>query len=434
MRLEISPSKKLTGEIGVPGDKSISHRAIMTASLSDGECYIKNLLGSEDCLRTVECFRAMGIEIEKASFPGETTKTSFAVKGKGPDGLCAPKDILYVGNSGTTIRLLLGILSGRAFHATLTGDESIKKRPMLRVVEPLRLMGASIHGRENGNFVPIEIKGGGLKAVSYDLPVASAQIKSCLMYAALSAEGITAIKEPAASRDHTERMFEYFDIPFRKDGNTVSIGKFSSIRAKNLDIPGDISSAAFFMAAASVIPESRLLIRNVGLNPSRTGIIDVLLEMGADIEVQNETVICAEPRGDILIKSGKLNGIELSGGIIPRIIDEIPVIAVAAAKASGTTTIRDAKELRVKESDRIRTVASELQKLGVKVEELEDGLIIHGGSKFKGAICDSHGDHRIAMALAVAGLAAEDEVVIEDTDCIETSFPGFEKVVKGLAS
>jgi 3-phosphoshikimate 1-carboxyvinyltransferase len=253
------------------------------------------------------------------------------------------------------------------------------------------------------------------------------------MFAALFAEGITRIMEPAASRDHTERMFEYFDIPFNKEGNTLSIGKFSSIPAKDIDIPGDISSAAFFMAAAAIIPGSKLLIRNVGLNPSRTGIIDVLHRMGADIEIQNEVVLCGEPRGDILVKSGKLKAIELSGNIIPRIIDEIPIIAVAAAKASGTTTIKDAKELRVKESDRIKTVATELQKLGVKVEELEDGLVIHGSSKFKGAVCDSHGDHRIAMSLAIAGLSAEDEIIIEDTDCIETSFPGFEKVIKGLS-
>ncbi|MCX5749607.1 MAG: 3-phosphoshikimate 1-carboxyvinyltransferase [Candidatus Saganbacteria bacterium] len=429
MQLEMSPAKSIRGKISVPADKSISHRSIMLSALSDGKCLIENFLEAEDCMRTVECFRTMGIGITK----DKDLNNAYIVDGKGMSGLSVPKDILYAGNSGTAIRLILGILAGQPFQAMITGDESIKKRPMLRVVEPLRNMGARITGRENGNFAPLEIKGGNLRSIDYVLPVASAQIKSSLMLASLFAEGVTRITEPAASRDHTERMFGHFGIPFTKKENTIHIGKVQNIRPASVWIPGDISSAAFFIVAALIVPGSEVLIKNVGLNPTRTGIIDVLHRMGAKIEIQNETILSGEPRGDIIARSSDLEAVDLSGNIIPRIIDEIPVIAVAAAFAEGVTTISDARELRVKESHRIAALSGELKKLGIKVEEKEDGLIIQGKNKIKGALCYSHGDHRIAMSLAIAALAAEDDVVIEDTDCIATSFPGFEKLLKGLS-
>jgi 3-phosphoshikimate 1-carboxyvinyltransferase len=429
MDLDIAPVNKLAGEIEAPADKSISHRAVMLGALSDGETIVENFLASEDCLHTIECFRAMGIEIKQKD---ENEKTFLVINGKGLHGLTSTKDILYVGNSGTAIRLMLGILAGSNFASTITGDESIKKRPMLRVVDPLRKMGATIHGRENGNFAPIEIKGEALHSIEYNMPVASAQVKSALMFAALFAEGTTKITEPALSRDHTEKMFEHFGIPFAKGNNVLSVPKCNKILPTTVNIPGDISSASFFIVAGAIIPNSNILIRNIGLNPTRTGIIDVMHRMGADMEIQNETLLSGELRGDILVKSSKLKGIDLSGSIIPRIIDEIPIIAVAACVAQGQTTISDAGELRVKESDRIKTMAEELRKLGAIIEEKEDGMVIQGGTSFKGAICDSHNDHRCAMSLAIAGLAAKDDVLIENTECIATSFPGFISLLKKL--
>lgn len=429
MQLEITPVKGLNGEITVPADKSISHRAVMIAGLCEGRSKIENFLMSEDCLRTVECFASLGIEIEKFH-DGEMD--CLYVKGKGVRGLSSPNDILYVGNSGTTIRLILGILSGQEFLSTITGDESIKKRPMLRVVEPLRQMGATIHGREGGNFAPIEIKGSRLNPIEYSLPVASAQAKSCLMLAGLFAEGMTRITEPSASRDHTERMFEHFGIEFSKSENTVSVFMCDKIEPTVISIPGDISSAAFFMVAGTIIPNSKITIKNVGLNPTRTGIIDVLHRMGANIEIENETMISKEPRGDITVRSSNLKGIELSGTIIPRIIDELPIIAVAASVAQGETVISDAKELRVKESDRIKTISTELKRLGAKIKEKDDGMIINGGTSFKGAVCESYGDHRVAMSLAIAGLMSKGGVTIGDAQCIETSFPGFEALLQKL--
>ncbi len=418
MDLKIIPCRKISGEIAVPADKSISHRAIMLSSLSDGACNISNLLESDDCLRTVECFRAMGVPIEKK-------KDSYLVHGRGLKGLSAPRDILYVGNSGTSIRLLLGILAGQDFVSTITGDDSIKQRPMKRVVAPLRMMGANIRGKDDGNFAPLEIKGSALSAIEYDLPVASAQIKSALMLASLFASGHTRITEPAASRDHTERMFSCFGISYSKEGNTISMAAPRHIDPMDISIPGDISSAAFFIVAALIVPGSSLIIKDVGLNPTRTGLLDVLLSMGARISIQDKRELFGEPRGDIRAEHSSLRGVNIGGDMIPRIIDEIPVLGVAAAYASGTTTISDAQELKVKESDRINTTAAELRKMGVSVEDKEDGFIIEGGRTLKGAVTDSHGDHRIAMSLAVAALAAEGGTSVQNCDCINTSFPGF---------
>lgn len=426
MDLKVLPCKKVSGEIYVPADKSISHRAVMISSLSEGACNISNLLESDDCLRTVECFRAMGVPIEKNS------AGAYLIRGRGLKGLKVPRDILYVGNSGTSIRLLVGILAGQDFTATITGDESIKQRPMKRVVEPLRKMGAAIRGRDDGNFAPLEVKGSVLSPIDYAIPVASAQVKSCLMLAALFADGATKLTEPAASRDHTERMFSYFDIPFSKDGNVISLASPGAIKPRDLSIPGDISSAAFFIVAALIVPGSALLIKDVGLNPTRTGIIDVLCKMGGQIEIRNKKELFGEPRGDIFVKNSSLSGIEVSGDMIPRMIDEVPAFAVAAAFARGTTVISDAQELKVKESDRIKTTAGELKKMGAHIEEKEDGLVIEGGHPLKGAVCESHGDHRIAMSLAVAALASEGETTVLDCDCIGTSFPGFYTILKDI--
>ncbi|KPJ66737.1 3-phosphoshikimate 1-carboxyvinyltransferase, partial [candidate division WOR-1 bacterium DG_54_3] len=327
-------------------------------------------------------------------------------------------ETLNVGNSGTTIRLMAGILSGQPFTTQITGDESIQRRPMRRIVDPLREMGASIEGRVEGNniYAPLKISGGELSPLEYELPVASAQVKSAILLAGLFARGETMVIEKNPARDHTERMLS------------------REFCGADIDIPGDLSSASFFMVAALLIPNSELLVRKVGVNPTRTGIIDVLHRMGADLQVKDEEIISDEPRANILVRSSKLKGIKISGEIIPRIIDEIPIIAVAATQAEGTTEIRGAEELRIKESDRISTISSELKKMGAVVKELEDGMVIKGPSALKGATVKSYGDHRVAMALAMAGLIAEGETIIEDTACIETSFPGFEKILNQIKS
>ena len=335
-----------------------------------------------------------------------------------------------MGNSGTTIRLMTGILSGQTFISKITGDKSIQRRPMRRIVDPLRQMGADIEGRVEGDniYAPLKILGGVLSPIEYELPVASAQVKSAVLLAGLFAEGETAVIEKNASRDHTERMLAYFGAKIR--GSHVWGNKEFS--GAEIDIPGDLSSAAFFMVAALLVPKSDLLIRDAGVNPTRTGIIDILHRMGARLEVQGERIVSEEPRADILISGSKLKAIKISGEIIPRIIDEIPIIAVAATQAEGLTEIRGARELRVKESDRIATISSELKKMGANIEELEDGMFIVGPTKLKGAAVKSYGDHRVAMAMAVAALIADGETVIEDTDCIDTSFPGFESILRSV--
>lgn len=422
--LTIKPAEKIKAEIHVPGDKSISHRAVMIGALANGETKINGFLPSADCLATVNCFRNLGIEIIDNG-------KQLLVKGKGLKGLQPPKEILNVGNSGTTIRLLTGILSGQSFISKITGDDSIQKRPMRRIVSPLREMGASIEGRVEGDniYAPLKISGGGLSPIEYGLPVASAQVKSAILLAGLFANGNTVVVEKNPARDHTERMLSYFGANIKVSGLRSAVSGLKEFNSAEIDIPGDISSASFFMVAALLVPDSELLIRNVGVNPTRNGIIEVLHRMGADLQVMDEKIISEEPRANILVKTSKLKGIRISGEIIPRIIDEIPIIAVAAAHAEGVTEIRGAAELRVKESDRITTVSAELKKLGAKIEQLEDGMIIKGPTKLKGANLRSYGDHRIAMAMAVAGLAAEGETLIKDTDCIETSFPGFERLL-----
>ena len=408
----------LKGEFYPPGDKSISHRAIMLASLAEGKTKLTNFCSGEDTLGTVQAFQALGIEIDK-------NETNCTVFGKGLHGLREPDNILDVGNSGTTVRLMTGLLSGQNFFSTITGYDSLRTRPMKRITDPLRDMGANIDGRGNANFVPLSIRGGALSPIRYELPVASAQVKSALLLAGLYAEGITEITEPLPSRDHTERMLSAMGAKIQKDKTTVRVTGFPKLNPFSLQIPGDISSAAFFIVGATLIPNSNIVIRQAGINPLRTGILEILKQMGANIEIINIKEECGELTADIVVQSASLKGVNIAGEIIPRTIDEIPILAVAAAHADGTTTIRNAKELRVKETDRIAAVVKGLKKFGVKVEELSDGMAITGPNDLQGASVVSYGDHRIAMAFIIAGLTASAQTTVEDTEPIETSFPQF---------
>ncbi len=417
---------QLKGTIRVPGDKSISHRAVMLGAIAKGKTRVYGLLTGDDCLNTIECFRKMGVEIRRDGDYVEVDGTGFA-------GLQEPVDILDVGNSGTTIRLMLGILAGAPFHTCLIGDASIAKRPMDRVAVPLRQMGARIDGRKDGSFAPISIRGGGIEGIDYVSPVASAQVKSAILLAGLHAEGVTTVTEPQSSRNHTERMLKAFGGQVEVDGLTTSIRGKQDLQGTTIHVPGDISSAAFFLVAGAIVPNSELTIQNVGINPTRTGIIDVLKEMGADIieETASDEI---EPAADITIKSSNLKGIEIGGNIIPRLIDEIPIIALAATQAEGRTIIKDAAELKVKETNRIDTVVQELKKMGARIEPTDDGMIIHGGTKLHPARVDSHGDHRIGMMLAIASCLAEGETVIENSEAISISYPNFFQHLKELKS
>jgi 3-phosphoshikimate 1-carboxyvinyltransferase len=428
--LVIDPSKGLTGELTPPGDKSLSHRAVMFSAIAEGKTEITGFLPGEDTLNTAKAVRMLGITIEENG-PGALT-----VHGRGLDGLSEPSGVLDLGNSGTGMRLLAGLLAGQDFYTVLTGDQYLVKRPMGRIVEPLRAMGAFIDGRSGGKFAPLSIRGAGknAKTLSFRSPIASAQVKSAVILCSLYADGVTTITEPHKSRDHTERMLRFFGAAVKEEGLLVSVKGKQPLRARGtLEIPADISSAAFFMVAACIVPGSDILIRNVGVNPTRTGVIDVLTSMGADISLLSPRDQAGEPVSDIRVRYRRLRATTVQGDSIPRAIDEIPVIAVAAATASGKTIIKDAGELRVKESDRITTIATELQKMGADVRELSDGLEITGSERLKGTTCESHGDHRIAMSLAVAGLAATGQTIVRDAEWIETSFPGFERMLRQSA-
>jgi 3-phosphoshikimate 1-carboxyvinyltransferase len=421
--LTIHPAGPFKGALSVPGDKSITHRAIMLSALANGETRITGYCPGEDCLNTARAFRAMGIQIEESD-------AALHVYGKGQWGLTEPENPLDCGNSGTGIRLLTGLLAGQDFFTVLTGDDSIRRRPMGRVVKPIRTMGAAISGRKGGELAPLAVTGSRLRGITYASPVASAQVKSALLFAALSAEGLTRITEPRPSRDHTERLFKFLGIPIRQEGTTVEIEGRPSMgwsSQDELQIPGDLSSAAFFLVGASIIPGSDVTITNVGVNPTRIGVLDVLTDMGADIHLHNTREQAGEPVADLRICASRLHGIRIGRECIPQTIDEFPILCVAAAVADGETVISGAEELRVKESDRIATMATELKKMGVAIEETPDGLIIHGtaGRTLRGASCTSYGDHRVAMSLAMAGLVADAPTTIDNTDCIETSFPRF---------
>ncbi len=414
----VTKAKRLRGEVSVPGDKSISHRAVMLGAIAEGVTEISGFLTGADCLSTIDCFRKLGIRIDRE---GEHVK----VYGEGLYGLKEPEDVLDVGNSGTTIRLISGILSGQPFTSTLTGDASIRRRPMKRVLHPLSEMGARILGRDNQNKAPFSLQGGDLQAVRYQTPVASAQIKSAILLAGLYAPGKTTVIEPEKSRNHTEVMLQGFGAKVTESQNSSVVEGLPVLEAQKITIPGDISSAAFFIVAALIVPDSELVITNVGINQTRTGILDVLWQMGADISVLNERETSGEKVGDLLVKSSPLKGVSFGGDIIPRLVDEIPVLAVAAALAEGTTTITNAEELKVKESNRLETITTELKKMGANITETADGLIIKGPVRLTGAVCKSHHDHRIAMACAVAGLVADKETMINEPECVDISFPEF---------
>lgn len=426
MELVLEKINKIKGNIFVPGDKSISHRSLILGSISRGETRVYNLLNSLDCLRTLECMQSLGVKIELDE------DNSVNIKGKGLYGLQEPKAILDVGNSGTTIRLLAGLLSGQNFYSVLNGDNSIRKRPMKRVVQPLRLMGADIWGREDGHFAPLSIKGSKLNSFQYTLPVASAQVKSALLLAGLYATGKTAISEPLSTRDHTERMLETMQADIKISPPEVKIKGGIELRSTDIFIPGDISSAAYFIAAASILRDSQIIIKQVGVNPTRTGIFEILKKMGTKIDILDYQIKSNEPRADLKIEYSELKGIEIKEEMVPLLIDELPLIAVVATQAQGKTVVSGARELRVKESDRIKAIVSELKKMGADIEEEEDGFIINGPTRLQGAVCESYNDHRIAMSLAVAALLAEGKTVIRNSECIDISFPGFEKTLQNL--
>ncbi|MCL6477527.1 MAG: 3-phosphoshikimate 1-carboxyvinyltransferase [Peptococcaceae bacterium] len=422
----ITGARGLRGTITVPGDKSISHRAVMLGAIAEGETLVENFLTGADCMATMKCFQAMGVP-----FAGPD-RGRLKIYGRGLHGLREPAGILDAENSGTTMRLITGILSGQPFFSVITGDKSLLNRPMGRVVNPLTKMGAAITGRNENTLAPLAIKGGRLKAIDYNSPVASAQIKSAVLLAGLYADGRTFVAEPSKSRDHTERMLKYFGAEVEVTGNRVGVSGGCALKGANIIVPGDISSAAFFLVAASVVPDSDITIRGVGTNPTRDGIIEALLKMGADIKVFNTREVNNEPVSDIRARSAGLRGTVISGDLIPRLIDEIPVLAVAASVAEGETVVRDAAELKVKESNRIAAVVGELRKFGVDIAELEDGFVVRPGNRLTGAAVDPRQDHRIAMAMSVAGLVAEGETVIHQADCVKISFPGFYDVLKSL--
>lgn len=426
MELVLEKINKLRGNIYVPGDKSISHRSLILGSIAQGETRIYNFLNSLDCLKTLECMQALGVKIEL----GE--ENSVKIKGKGLYGLQEAKSILDVGNSGTTIRLLAGLLSGQSFYSVLSGDDSIRRRPMKRVIEPLRLMGADIWGRKDGQFAPLSVRGNKLNPLHYTLPVASAQVKTALLLAGLYTIGETVIKEPLSTRDHTERMLEIMRADIKISSPEIKVMGGKELRGTDIFIPGDISSAAYFIAATSMLRDSQIIIKQVGVNPTRTGIIEILKKMRTKIDILNYQIKSNEPQADLMIEYSKLKGVEIKKENVPFLIDELPLIAVVATQAQGKTVVSGARELRVKETDRIKAIVSELKKMGADIEEREDGFAVNGPTRLQGAVCESYNDHRIAMSLAVAALLAEGKTVIKNSECIDISFPGFEKTLQKL--
>ncbi len=425
MEMKLQKTNKIEGIIEVPADKSITHRAVMLSSIATGKSVITNYLPSDDCLRTIEAFRQMGADIK-------TGKDVLHIEGAGMR-LQKPQNDIYCGNSGTTTRIMMGILAGQDFESRLTGDPSLSKRPMKRVSEPLSLMGAEIISADG--MLPLTVKGKNpLKAIQYDCDKSTAQVKSAVLFAGLYADGATTYSEPSKSRDHSERMLKAFGADIEIDGNSVTINPAVKLNAQNITVPGDISSAAFFVAAALIVPGSKLTVKNVNINPTRDGLIEVLLKMGADITLTNEREVSGEPVCDINVKYSKLKAVNIDGSIIPGMVDEIPVFALIASQAQGITKITGAAELRVKESDRIKAVAGQFLKLGIEIEELEDGLIINGnpGQPFNGVQVETYSDHRIAMTLAVAALLSSGEMKIKDADCVNISFPGFYEVLKSV--
>jgi 3-phosphoshikimate 1-carboxyvinyltransferase len=416
---QISRPRALRGTIHVPGDKSISHRAILHNAIAHGTAHVENLGPGDDIRSSMACMRALGVEIE------ETGPNACLVHGAGPGGLQEPGNIIDAGNSGTTTRLIAGILAGQPFLTIVTGDDSLRSRPMDRVIDPLRAMGATAIARKDDDYLPMAIRGGALHGIDYALPIASAQVKSCLLLAGSFAEGVTHLSEPAASRDHTERLLAAQGAEIRVDGLDILIQGGRPLQTVDIQVPGDTSTAAFWVIAACIHPDAELTITNVGMSEGRTGFLDVLQMMNADLTIENRRVVGGEEVGDITARSSDLRGASFGGDIIPRLIDEAPILAVAAAYARGDTVISDAMELRYKESDRIAAVAAEMCRLGAEIEERPDGMIIHGTGTLKGGLGASHKDHRMAMSLAIAGLASDTPVTVLEPASVTISYPGF---------
>ena len=428
MRRSTAPPGHLSGTLAPPGDKSISHRSTVLNAMSQGEAVVTNYSPGGDCAATLRCLRALGVPIRRLEAEG-----SFAIEGVGLDGFREPTDVLNAGNSGTTMRLLSGLLAGHPFLSIITGDRSLRSRPMDRIIRPLSQMGARIHGRDGDSRAPLVIRGGDLHGIEYTMPVASAQLKSCLIIAGLSAQGDTSLHQPAASRDHTERMLQQMGATLVEDGLTVTVKPGPTLRALDVRVPADISSAAYWLVAGVCHPSARVTVTNVGINPTRAGIIDALQDMGANLTITNRRIEGGEEVADITAESSDLTGTEVAGDMIPRLLDEVPVLALAACFARGTTVIRDAQELRVKESDRIKTTVQELSRLGADIQELPDGMVIRGPGGLQGVVGHSHGDHRLTMTLGVAGLLARGETEVRGAETASISYPGFWDDLDSLA-
>jgi len=426
--LIIRPSGPLRGAVTVPGDKSITHRALMLATIAEGDTEIAGWVPAEVCLATLRCMQALGAEIE------ELPSGRLLVHGRGLDGLAEPADVLHCKGSGTTIRLLSGLVAGQPFTTLLTGTDPLRRRPMGRIAEPLRLMGATVLGRDGGRLPPLAIRGGSLKGIDYTLPVASAQVKSAILLAGLFAEGETTVREPGPSRDHTERMLRAMGAGVDVNGNRVTIRPGGTLRPLDMTIPADISSAAFVLVAALLSAGGPVTISGVGVNPTRTGVLDILAAMGAPVDLAHPREEGGEPVADLVASRAAPHGADIGGDVIVRAIDEFPVLMVAATQAEGETIVRDAAEMRVKETDRLAVMTAELRKLGAAIEERPDGFRVAGPQALHGALVDGHDDHRVAMALAVAGLVAQGETVVADARCVHDSFPGFVETMQALGA
>ena len=427
--LHVSPCPRLEGEVYVPGDKSISHRAVLLAALARGRSRVRGFLYGGDCEATVQAVIALGVSVQRPA------PDDLILNSPGPAGWQEPTDVIHCANSGTTMRLLAGLLAGAPFTSFLTGSAQLRRRPMKRVTQPLRQMGASILGRQDGAYAPLAIRGGALQGITYPLPVASAQVKSALLLAGLFAEGTTTVHEPGPARDHTERMLRALGASLQVEGRTITVQPLSTpLPAFDWTVPGDISSAAFLIVAALLVDQGEVVIHNVGVNPTRTGLLDVLRMMGARLELVNIREVGGEPVADIIARPSSLRGVTVAGEMVVRMIDEFPIFAVAATQAEGRTEVRDAQELRVKETDRIAAVVSELRKMGAHITERPDGFIVEGPAPLHAAHVDSYGDHRLAMALTVAGLVASGTTVVEGAGCIADSYPTFVETLLHLGA
>ncbi len=435
MKRSVSQARALSGDISPPADKSVSHRAAILNSLAAGEAVIDNYSEGQDCRSTLRCLQALGVSAERIAPENSPTGTpQLRLTSPGLEGLTEPGDVLNAENSGTTMRFIMGLLASTPFVSVVNGDRSLRTRPMARIVQPLRQMGAEVMGRGGDSLAPLTVRGGALNGIEYDMPVASAQVKSSLIIASLFAQGETMLRQPALSRDHTERMLGAMGATIVEDGRTLVVKPGSDLKPLDVKVSGDISSAAFWLVAAAAHPNARVRLTNVGVNPSRAEVLEILRAMGANITLENPRVEGGEPVADIYVESGQLHGVEIAGDQIPIAQDEIPALALAACFAEGRTVIRDAQELRVKESDRISATARELNKLGAKIEELPDGMIIEGTGSLKGGAARSHGDHRLAMTLGVAGLLAENDVAISGAEVVDVSYPGFWQDLEVLTS